>query len=106
MTDKAHILKDLKEHLVKNYGSSVKEVILFGSQARADSDEYSDFDVLIVLENNYSGRDENRILDLCYDIDLRYDIFQDVHVISQRELNSIRGRQPVYMNAIQSGMHV
>ena len=80
-------------------------MILFGSQARGDSKEYSDYDVLIVLDKDYSGKDENQILDLCYDIDLKYNILIDAHLISSKELTSIRGRQPVFVNAIKSGIH-
>jgi uncharacterized protein len=104
MIDNKKILIDLKNHLVTNYGHSVKDVFLFGSQARGDSKEYSDYDILIVLDNEYSGKDENKILDLCYDIDLKYNILIDVHIISNEELTSIRGRQTVFVNAIKSGI--
>ncbi|MGE4587678.1 MAG: nucleotidyltransferase domain-containing protein [Mangrovibacterium sp.] len=99
------ILSELKNHLIKNYGNSVKDVILFGSQARGDSNIFSDYDVLIILENDYSGKDENKILDLCYDIDLKYDILLDVHIISSKELKTIRGKQPIFVNAIKSGIY-
>ena len=102
---KTKILTDLKIHLQKNYGNSVKEVILFGSHARGDSNDDSDYDILILLEKDYSGQDENKILDLCYDIDLKYDILLDVHLISKREIASIRGRQPVFVNALKSGIY-
>jgi uncharacterized protein len=105
MTDKNIILSDLKSHLLKNYGKSVKDIILFGSQARGDSWEYSDYDILIILDNDYSGKDENQILDLCFDIDLKYNILLDVHLISRNELTSIRGRQPVFVNALKSGIY-
>ena len=99
------ILAELKNHLINNYGSSVKDVILFGSQARGDSRKFSDYDVLIILKNNYTGKDENIILDLCYDIDLKFDILLDVHIISEKELNSVRGRQPIFLNAVKSGIY-
>jgi predicted nucleotidyltransferase len=105
MSDNSGMLSDLKNHLITNYGNSVMDVILFGSQARGDSKEYSDYDVLIVLEKDYSGKDENQILDLCYDIGLKYNILIDTHLISSKELTSIRGRQPVFVNAIKSGIH-
>lgn len=106
MIDNKKILIDLKNHLVMNYGNSVKDVFLFGSQARGDSNEYSDYDVLIVLEKEYSGKDENKIFDLCYDIDLKYCIIIDAHIISNKELSSKRGRQSVFVNAIKSGLRV
>lgn len=104
-TDSKIIIAELKNHLVKNYGRTVKDVILFGSQARGDSQKFSDYDVLIVLDNDYSGKDENLILDLCYDIDLKFDILLDVHIISVKELNSVRGRQSVFQKAIKSGIY-
>ncbi len=105
MVSNIAILVELKNHLIKNYGDSVRDVILFGSQIRSDSQEFSDYDILIVLNNNFSGKDENHILDLCYDIDLKYNILLDVHIISSGELNSIRGRQPVFVNALKSGIY-
>ncbi|HYW94689.1 MAG TPA: nucleotidyltransferase domain-containing protein, partial [Bacteroidales bacterium] len=83
----------------------VKDVILFGSQARGDSDENSDYDILNVLDRNFSGEGENNILDLCYDIDLKYNIRLDVHILSTSELNSERGRQPLFKKAFKSGIY-
>jgi uncharacterized protein len=91
MPENIKILNDLKRHLTRNLDKSVTEVVLFGSQARGDSHEHSDYDVLIVVDGDYTGSDENRVLDLCYDIDLKYNILLDVHIISVKELGSIRG---------------
>lgn len=105
MTDKLTIIRDLKAYLQKDYNNSVKDIILFGSHARAKSNEHSDYDVLIVLENDYSARDENRIYDLCYDIDLKYNIIIDAHLISLRELTTLRGKQPIFTTAIKTGIY-
>jgi uncharacterized protein len=105
MVNSRIILNDLKHHLLLNYGKSIKDVILFGSQSRGESKEYSDFDIVIVLDKEYTGKDENLILDLCYDIDLKYNILLDVHLISKKELDSVRGRQPIFINALKSGIY-
>ncbi|MDX9883451.1 MAG: nucleotidyltransferase domain-containing protein [Prolixibacteraceae bacterium] len=105
MIDNQNLLADLKSYLIRNYGESVVDVILFGSRANGDSKEFSDYDVLIVLDKKYSGQDENAILDLCYDIDLKYDILLDVHLISKNEIKSARGRQPIFINALKSGLY-
>lgn len=105
MIENQKILIDLKQHLQKHYGDSVKDVVLFGSQARGDSREYSDYDILIILDNDYSGKDENKILDLCYDIDLKYNILLDIHLLSGRELETNRGKQPIFTNALKSGLY-
>jgi uncharacterized protein len=99
------LLADLKEHLILNYDGSINEVILFGSHARGESNEFSDYDILIVLDNDYSTNDENVILDLCYDINLKYDILIDAHLISRKEIKSIRGKQPIFVNALKKGIY-
>lgn len=105
MTDNLTILRDLKGHIQKGYKDSVKEIILFGSRINDESYKHSDYDILIVLENDYNAFDENKIYDLCFDINLKYNIIIDAHLISQRELNTIRGKQPIFTNAIKSGLY-
>ncbi len=105
MSDNQKILSDLKEHLSQNYDGSINEIVLFGSHARGESTEDSDYDILIVLDNDYSAKDEDIILDLCYDINLKYNILIDVHLLSTSEIKSIRGRQPIFVNALKSGIH-
>ncbi len=99
------ILDDLKSHLLNNYGISIKDIILFGSNVSGNPNKYSDYDILIILNNDYSGKDENRILDLCYDINLKHNILLDVHLLSESELSSIRGNQPVFVNALKHGIY-
>ncbi len=105
MAGKLTILKDLKSYLQKTYKDSVKEVILFGSQAYGNSNENSDYDILIVLEKDYNASDENQIYDLCYDMNLKYNIIIDAHLISERELTTIKGKQPIFTKAIKSGIY-
>lgn len=105
MIDKRLILIDLKHKLEEQYSDSVKNVVLFGSQVNNNSTEFSDYDVLILLNQDYSRNDENRILDICYDIDLKYDIIIDAHLLSTKELESKRGRQPIFVNALKNGIY-
>ena len=105
MANRLQILKDLKHHLQSYYKSQIKDVILFGSQTAGKLKADSDFDVLIVLEKDYNRQEENHILDLCYDIDLKYNIIIDVHLISLSEINSLRGKQPIFLNALNHGVY-
>lgn len=105
MIDKITIIKDLKRYLQKGYNESVKDIILFGSQANGVSDKNSDYDILIILDADYNARDENRIYDLCFDINLKYNIIIDAHLISLKELKTIRGKQPIFKKAIKTGVY-
>lgn len=97
------ILSDLKHDLMLNY--DLNSLVLFGSQITDSANENSDFDILIVLNKNKSHQDENDIMDICYNIDLKYNIIIDSHVITTAELSTLRGRQPIFVNALKNGIY-
>jgi predicted nucleotidyltransferase len=105
MIDNRLILADLKQKLIAQYADSLQNIVLFGSQANNKSNEFSDYDILILLNQDYNRFDENKILDICYDIDLKYNIIIDAHLLSTKELNSKRGRQAVFVNALKNGIY-
>ena len=106
MNSKSDIIKDLKEHLINNFGKEIEDVILFGSQNSGSVSATSDYDVLIIIDKqDYSSDDKNKILDLCYDIDLKYDILLDVHLLSKQEKNTKRGNQPIFIDAVETGLY-
>ncbi|HAH23106.1 MAG TPA: hypothetical protein DCL77_04970 [Prolixibacteraceae bacterium] len=105
MIDKNVILIDLKSRLQDQYSDAINNIVLFGSQANNNANEFSDFDILILLNRDYTKEDEDRILDICYDIDLKYNILIDAHLLSIKELDSKRGKQPIFVNALKNGVY-
>lgn len=106
MEKKLIILQDLKNLLSQHLGNIIKNVILFGSQAKNTEHAESDYDVLIILKTKYNWKTKDKIIDLCYDINLKHDIIIDPHIIAEEEMNTLRGRQPVFANAYQNGIRV
>lgn len=100
------ILNELKALLIKRFPGEIAEVILFGSQVNGDAEEFSDYDILIILNHDYDWQYERKITDACWEIDYKYDIFTDVKVISTNELKTIRGKQPYIQNALENGLLV
>lgn len=104
--DARSIVKELKQLLVDNLGDDISEVVLFGSQLKGTAHQDSDVDVLIVLNSDYDWKKKREISDLCYEIDLKYGVFLDTQIISKNELeNSIRGKHPIFVNALAEGYH-
>ncbi|MCA9744288.1 hypothetical protein KC734_22305, partial [candidate division KSB1 bacterium] len=66
----------------------------------------SDFDVLVIVRKTYDWRFREQVSDVVYDLELKYDILIDQFLISTDELEkSVRGAQPVFVNAIKNGMY-
>lgn len=104
--DRKKIANELKLSLQEQLGSKLKDVVLFGSSINQKVTDDSDVDILIVLEGNYDYLMKRKINDICYEFDLKYDVFIDNQLISLDELNhGLRGKHPVFKNALQYGYH-
>jgi hypothetical protein len=66
----------------------------------------SDYDILIVLKHKPDWVPEREISDICYEIDLKYNIITDTLIISEPELKNLRGKQPVFVNALENGLRL
>ena len=100
------IIEELKTALIAHFGEDIIDVILFGSQASGKAHKDSDFDILIVLGNDYTWVDEEKIISVVYSIELKHEIFIDLKLISKRDLfQTIKGKHPLYRDAIYEGIH-
>jgi len=100
------IVLELKSKLRNQFGENIQEVILFGSRLKGKAGEFSDFDVLIILKHKPDWSQKRKISEICYDIELQNDILIDSHILSEVELHTLRGKQPIFQSAIQNGIHV
>ena len=99
------ILNDLSNLLKSRFGSDIKDIILFGSQLTGKGKSDSDYDILIVMKKKTHWKIEREISDLCFEIDLKYGIITDTHILSEEEINSLRVKQPIFVNALSNGLY-
>ncbi len=104
MSKKIEILQDLKTQLTNYFGSEFVHVYLFGSQAKNTETNDSDYDILILMKTKKDWRTKEEVIDICYDIDLKHNILIDPHILAEDELSTLRGRQPIFLNALQNGI--
>lgn len=68
------ILKECKQILQNHYGSQFQGLILYGSSARRQADEFSDIDLLVLLQKPFNYFQELRkIIELLYPVQLKSD---------------------------------
>ena len=97
-------MKELKESLIENFPDYIDKVILFGSQAEGTAQDYSDYDILVILKKPYDWRMKNQIYDKTWEIDFKYNILTDIKLISNSDLRTVKGKQPFVMDAVENGV--
>ncbi|CAN2042461.1 Nucleotidyltransferase domain protein [Candidatus Magnetomoraceae bacterium gMMP-15] len=80
-------------------------VILFGSKARGDFDEYSDTDLLIITLTRLNNKEESHICEVSYDIGMKYNvIFSPLSIASQDWRGGIFTEFFIYNEILKDGI--
>jgi predicted nucleotidyltransferase len=74
MHDIDSILEDLKEEIKDAVGDKFAQLILFGSYSRGDFTEYSDIDLLILVDPPLAREETRKVDDLIASYSLKYDL--------------------------------
>lgn len=106
MTKQQHILELLKKRLMDHNKPSIADIVLFGSQINGNSNEYSDYDVLIVPDQKLNWTQRRVIADVCAEISVENDILIDFKIVSKEEIDHEPiGFHPLITEALQHGIH-
>ena len=103
--NKNDILKDFSQILRLRFSDDLKDLVLFGSRISVNAQKDSDYDFLVILKQKADWKIEREISDLSYELELKYNIVTDTHILGELELTTLRGKQPIYVNAIEKGLH-
>ncbi len=83
---------------------SAKEVILFGSKARGDSDQYSDIDLLVISPNPLHWKEEKAVVEALFDTGIENDvIFSPLFILSNEWEGGIFKQFLIYQEIIKDG---
>jgi len=98
------VLKQIKAAVLEaaeRHGVEVEKVILFGSRARGDCREESDWDVLVVTKNRLS---HGKKIDFWYKIYKKIDAPADILIVSKQTFEKYRDSKGfIYSYAIAEG---
>jgi predicted nucleotidyltransferase len=85
---------------------SIADIVLFGSQINGKSDQFSDYDILIVPDQKLDLVMRRKIADVCAEISIENDILIDYKIVSKEEIDyEPIGYHPLIIDAIKYGIH-
>lgn len=95
--------------LVKEcFGGSLEKIILYGSYARGDYDETSDIDIMVLvsLPDEEIRRNENRIYDEAFELELKYGKVLSPVIRNQDFFEYWSDTLPFYRNVRTEGVEI
>lgn len=102
--DDKQILKSIK-YTVQQVDPGA-QVILYGSRARGEAHANSDWDLLILIDDEPSISDEQKYRHALFDLELDYGQAFSTLVCSRKSWNSKYRVTPLYNNISQEGVYV
>ena len=76
-------------------------ITFFGSRNRDDFSSESDFDIVVLFSRKPRWQEENDILDIIYETELKYDIIIDAKVYHDQEVK--KRNTPFRVNVLREG---
>lgn len=104
MSYNQNIISFLKTQLQARFGERLKKIILFGSRARGDADEDSDYDVLILLEN-CTRADSEILVDIAVEGLLEFEAVLSLFPFTADSLERYPF-EPMFMNIRKEGIEL
>jgi predicted nucleotidyltransferase len=103
--DQLNLLKRIKTLLDPAFGSRLRGVVLYGSEARGEATPDSDIDVLVLLTGPVAlGRDLRTIIDALYPLQLEMDRVLEAFPVDEEDY--LRGEYAWYREAQKDGIRV
>lgn len=93
--------------LIRQYISEVEplsEVILYGSRARGDERKDSDWDILVLLEQDDNIQTERKLRNKIYDLEIETGESFSVFVYSKKNWNTKQRVTPFFRNVSREGL--
>jgi len=98
-------LQDLKNKVLKKFPDA--EIILYGSKARGDGEEFSDIDLLVFVDSKVDRKIKEQITEIKYDIELKYDVVFGTIIENREFWNSpLANAMPFHWNIDRDGVHL
>jgi predicted nucleotidyltransferase len=103
MLNKEQILNEIKKIILEKEPAA--NIYLYGSRARGEAKEESDWDLLILLDKEYiSYKDEERITSPLYDYELEAGEVISPMIYSKKEWESKYRITSFYKNVMEEGV--
>jgi len=107
MKEQEKQIKQIILETLSNLTVSVSKIILFGSRARKDNKEESDWDLLIIIDGKETREEKKEIAHLIRKSLAQEDILSDVIIKTKEEINLLKNKKySITRSALEEGITI
>ncbi len=92
-------IEEFRDKLTESFSLEIKSITLFGSKARGEKKDYSDIDLLVVVEKETLSL-WDRIQSISSETSLKYNLLLSVKVIDQSHMQFLKKVQSSFIKNI------
>lgn len=100
----AEITQEIIKGLVYIFEKNIRQIILYGSVARAEETEESDIDIAIILDHGFDNETRERFIAWASEMDLKYEKVFSIIDIEKANMDKWGNILPFYKNICQEGI--
>lgn len=102
------LLSEIIEKYKEVIQNKLVEIILFGSYARKNQEEYSDFDIMVIIDDSVENiKSFDRALeDINFELTMKYEILVSPIMVKFSTFKEYGDSLPFYMNVMKEGVIV
>ncbi len=97
---------ELVKGILESINSCVKEIILYGSVARGNSCEGSDIDIAVLVSDELTSEQNDKLSEFIVEMNLKYDVVFSVIDIDINKYEKWKNVLPFYKNVATEGIHL
>ena len=97
-------LSEMCENIGNIYQGSIQEILLYGSYSRGKETDESDIDIALMLEDNQTDEQYERLTDIVVDYELDIGITISIVPVNCREYAEWKAILPFYKNLQKEGI--
>jgi predicted nucleotidyltransferase len=103
-----NILLDVKEEIRQIFGNKLRQLVLYGSYARNESDPESDIDIMIMVDESEDGLRKYRYLiaDVMGELTIKYGKLISLTEVTYNRYTDYLDVLPFYKNISEEGVEI
>ena len=101
-----NLIHEAEQKIKILFGKKLSKIILYGSYARGDHNNWSDIDIIALVDDDDLNRFDKQILRISVDLSIEYDVDLSIFIESESTFDENVDVIPLFKNINKEGINI